>query len=166
MCILFFSIKTTNLTLCRAVVRKSTRSVREYGFPFSKWSLVPNHGWRFLVIETKTPALLWADLQNSGYNWNQCRLSLRDLQPLQTDALVVKRLFWLPTSQMNCLPILPQLLECFVSAQIIILQSSAWLFKNCKTWANAWSKVPTHIDTVGFVHAQYWGLKELSSHSP
>ncbi len=54
-------------------------------------------GMMFLVIQTKTPTLLWADLQKSGYNWHQCRLSLRDLQPLQTDALVVNTLSCLPT---------------------------------------------------------------------
>jgi len=51
----------------------------------------------FLVIQTKTPTLWWADLQKSGYNCHQCRLSLRDLQPLQTDALVVNTLSCLPT---------------------------------------------------------------------
>ncbi len=142
MCILFLSMKTTNLTLCGAVVRKSTRSVREYGFPFSKWSFVPNHGWCFWLL-TK--------LKGSTTFTNRCT---------GCEKIV------LATHIPNELPILPYLLECFVSAQIIILQSSAWLFKNCKTWANAWSKLPGHIDTLEFVHAQYWGLKELSLHSP
>ncbi len=51
----------------------------------------------FLVIQTKIPTIFWADLQKLGYNWHQCRLSLRDLQPLQTDALVVNTLSCLPT---------------------------------------------------------------------
>jgi len=53
-----------------------------------------------------------------------------------------------------------------VCAQIIILQSSALFFLNCKTQANAWSKLPGHIDTLGFADGQQWGLKELSLHSP
>ncbi len=53
MYILFFIIKTTNLTLCCAVVRESTLSVREYGFPFSKWSFVRNQGWCFWLFKQK-----------------------------------------------------------------------------------------------------------------
>jgi hypothetical protein len=44
MCILFFSIQTTNL------MKLGTKS-----------------GMLFLVIQTKNPTLLWADLQKLGY---------------------------------------------------------------------------------------------------
>jgi hypothetical protein len=48
-----FSVKTTKLTPCCALVRESTLTVREYGFPFSKWSLVPNQGWCFSSFKQK-----------------------------------------------------------------------------------------------------------------
>ncbi len=115
----FFSIKTTNLTLCCAVLllespdwvweNMDSPSVNE------AWYQVRNDVFGH---SNKTPTILWVDLQKWGYNWHQCRLSLRDLQPLQADTLVVKRLFWLPTSQMNCLYC--KICLIFLCAEIII----------------------------------------------
>jgi hypothetical protein len=127
MCIFFFSIKTTNLTLCSAVVRESTLSVREYGFAFSKWTLVPNQGWCFwLFKQTKTRTILWADLQKSGYNWHQCRLMLKDSTTFTNRCTGCEKIVLRTHIPMG--PVLPDLLEFFVSPQIIILQSSAWFF--------------------------------------
>jgi hypothetical protein len=150
MCI--FSVKTTKLTPCCALVRESTLTVREYGFPSSRRSLVPNQGWCFSSFKQKLLPFCEPPWKNQLITDLSVRLSG---STTFIDRCTSCQKIVLATHIPNELPILPDLLELFVSAQIIILQSSAWFLKNCTTWANnAWSKLPSHIDTLGFAHGQ------------
>jgi hypothetical protein len=74
---------------------------------------------------------LWADSEKWAYSWHQCRLSIMGPQPWWTCARVVKTLFRLPTSQINCL-YCRICLNSFCAHQN--MQNSAWIFWSSKIW--------------------------------
>ncbi len=125
--------------------------------------MVPNQGRYFsLALKENLPSILWADLEKSSYSWHQCSGTVynhdRKAHKMSKHYSGYLHPKWSACSARSA--------WIFCVCPKLCSANSVWFKKKKKTWAHAWRKWPSHVDTSRFAHVPEWGVKELSLHSP